>query len=113
VVGRVLSPAQLTRAGNPAVDRFCKDYPRLFLFRNKILPLIRKFFISLKNFLIQPLSFPPRSSGLGFCETPRVFRSRFRSETSDGQAKKVRAFLSIVHQSNGVKFERTACPPKL
>jgi hypothetical protein len=37
---------------------------------------------------LQPLSFPPRPSGLGFCETPVAFRS-----------KKVRAFSSIGHHS--------------
>ena len=40
------------------------------------------------SFPLQPLSFPPRPSGLGFCETPQAFLS-----------KKVRAFSIIAHQS--------------
>jgi hypothetical protein len=53
---------------------------------------------------LQPLSFPPRPSGLGFCETPQAFRS-----------KKVRAFSIIVHQTGFCKFseaERGVCSPR-
>src|SRR3989338_1316266 len=54
---------------------------------------------------LQPLSFPPRPSGLGFCETPQAFRS-----------KKVRAFSIIVHQTGFCKFletDREVCSPCL
>jgi len=52
-----------------------------------------------------PLSFPPRPSGLGFCETPQVFRS-----------KKVRAFSIIAHQTGFCKFseaDEEVCSPRL
>ena len=65
---------------------------------------------------LQPLSFPPRPSGLGFCETPQVFRSRLRLSASVGQAKKVRAFSIIAHQTGFCKFlevNSKACSPRL
>ena len=53
---------------------------------------------------LQPLSFPPRPSGLGFCETPQAFLS-----------KKVRAFSIIAHQTGFCKFlgtDREVCSPR-
>jgi len=55
------------------------------------------------SFLLQPLSFPPRPSGLEFCETPQAFRS-----------KKVRTFSIIVHQTGFCKFletDKEVCSP--
>jgi len=52
-----------------------------------------------------PLSFPRRPSGLGFCETPAAFRSKW-----------VRADLSIAHQTGNVKFfcdDKEVCSPRL
>ena len=54
---------------------------------------------------LQPFSFPPRPSGLGFCETPQAFRS-----------KKVRTLFSIGHQTGFCKFleaDREVCSPRL
>ena len=53
------------------------------------------------SFPLQPFSFPPRPSGLGFCETPAAFRSKW-----------VRADFSIAHQTGNCKFleaEREVC----
>ena len=53
---------------------------------------------------LQPLSFPPRPSGLGFCETSAAFRS-----------KKVRAFSIIVHHTGFCKFleaDKESCSPR-
>jgi len=54
---------------------------------------------------LPPLSFPPRPSGLGLCETPQAFRS-----------KKVRAFSIIAHQTGFCKFleaDNKTCSPRL